>query len=246
MKELVAYITTGYEEKTFTFDLVSALKEAGTDRLELGIPFSDPVADGPVIEKANLEALKRGFVLDDLFALSAQTSPIIPTYWMGYFNSFYCKGFDVFSQQAHKCGVSGFIIPDLPYEEAQKYTPVFEQYDLENICFVAPTDSEERIKRIVKNAKGFIYLVAYTGITGSGEAKPLDTILAQIKQYSNTPVYVGFGVNENTARERAKGADGVIVGSAFVKVMMDEHLTKSQKIANISKQAKNIKEMINS
>jgi tryptophan synthase alpha chain len=246
LKELVAYLTTGYESKAFTLDLIEALKEAGTDRLELGIPFSDPVADGPVIEKANLAALQRGFVLDDLYELSHEASKRIRTYWMGYFNTFYCKGFETFSKKASACGTSGFIIPDLPFEEAQKYAPVFTQYGLESISFVAPTDSSERIKRIVKDATGFIYLVAYTGITGSGEAKPLDTILAQIKACSKTPVFVGFGVNEQTAKERARGADGVIVGSAFVKVMMDESLTKGQKIANISKQAKNIKEMINS
>lgn len=245
MKDLVAYITTGYEDNSFTLDLICSLKEAGVDKLELGIPFSDPVADGPVIEKANLKALQKGFKLQTLYDLSKDCSKILDTYWMGYFNTFYHKGFENISKIANDNGVKGFIIPDLPHEEALAYNGILEKYSLDNISFVAPTDSKERIQTVVKDAKGFIYLVAYTGITGSGIAKPLDDTIAQIKSYSDTPLYVGFGVNEKTAKERAKGVDGVIVGSAFVKVLLDESLTMSQKIDNISNQAKVIKELIN-
>ena len=245
MKDLVAYITTGYEDESFTLELIESLKQNGVDKLELGIPFSDPVADGPVIEQANLKALQNGFKLKDLFALSKQSSKILPTYWMGYFNTFYHKGFENISQIANECGVKGFVIPDLPHEEALRYKDTFVQNNLSNICFVAPTDTQERIEYIIKDAQDFIYLVAYTGITGSGIAKPLDTTIAQIKSYSQTPLYVGFGVNTQTAKERAKGVDGVIVGSAFVKVLLDDSLTKSEKIANISNQARIIKQMIN-
>jgi len=245
LKDLVAYITTGFEDNSFTKDLILSLKENGVDKVELGIPFSDPVADGPVIEKANLIALNKGFKLQSLFDLSAQISKDIDTFWMGYFNTFYHKGFETIAQIAANSGVKGFIIPDLPHEESLAYAETFTKNALANICFVAPTDSDARIGQIVKDAKGFIYLVAYTGITGSGEAKPLDETIAQIKSYSNTPLYVGFGVNEKTAKERAKGVDGVIVGSAFVQVLLDEHLTLTQKIANISNQAKTIKALIN-
>ena len=245
MKDLVAYITTGFEEENFTLDLIESLKLSGVDKIELGIPFSDPVADGPVIEKANHIALQRGFKLQKLFDLSAKSSQIIDTYWMGYFNSFYHKGFENISQIASNCGVKGFIIPDLPHEESQKYAPTFAKNNLSNISFVAPTDSKQRIEAVLKDAQGFIYLVAYTGITGSGEAKPLDEIVANVKEFSTTPLFVGFGVNEKTAKERAKGVDGVIVGSAFVQVLLDEGLTMTQKIDNISNQAKNIKSLIN-
>ena len=245
MKELVAYITTGLKDQNFTLDLIQTLKESGVDRLELGIPFSDPVADGPIIEEANLQALQSGFKLQNLFDLSKDTSKIVDTYWMGYFNTFYHKGFENIAQIASSSGIKGFIIPDLPHEEALRYQGVFDSYALHNISFVAPTDTKERIGKIVADAKGFIYLVAYTGITGSGEAKPLDLTIEQIKEFSQTPLFVGFGVNEKTAKQRAKGVDGVIVGSAFVKVLLDDSLTNTQKIANISTQAKNIKELIN-
>lgn len=245
MKDLVAYITTGYEDNSFTTDLIHALKQSGVDKLELGIPFSDPVADGPIIEKANLIALKKGFKLDKLFDLSQNVSNIIDTYWMGYCNTFYHKGFENIANIASQNGVKGFIIPDMPYEESLRYSDIFKNNNLSNISFVAPTDSDERIAHIIKSAQDFIYLVAYTGITGSGEAKPLDETIAQIKKYSKTPLYVGFGVNEKTAKQRAKGVDGVIVGSAFVKVLLDDSLTLTQKIDNISNQAKIIKELIN-
>jgi len=245
LKSLVAYITAGLEDENFTLDLIESLKASGVDKIELGIPFSDPVADGPVIEKANQIALQKGFKLQKLFDLSAKSSQIIDTYWMGYFNSFYSKGFEKISQIASQSGVKGFIIPDLPLEEALHYAPVFTQSNLININFVAPTDSKERIKAVVQNSDGFIYLVSYTGVTGSGIATALDEIIKNVKEFSDTPLYVGFGVNEKTAKKKAKGVDGVIVGSAFVEVLLDDGLTKTQKIDKITGQAKKIKSIIN-
>ena len=245
MKKLVAYITTGYPSLEFTVDMALALAEAGVDTLELGMPFSDPVADGPVIEKANLKALQNGFKLEHLFDASKQIAPNIDTLWMGYFNPFYHKGMDFFVEQAKKSGVKGFIIPDLPLEEAEPYKLMMKEADLALIDFIAPTDSKERIKKIVTDAQNFIYLVAYTGITGAGHSEDLQSIIAYIKEFTHTPVYVGFGVNEKTAKEKAKGVDGVIVGSAFVKVLLDESLSNTQKITKISSLAKEIKDKIN-
>ncbi len=245
MKNLVAYITTGYPSLDFTVDMALALAEAGVDTLELGMPFSDPVADGPVIEKANLKALQGGFRLNDLFNASKEIAPYIDTLWMGYFNPFYHKGMDFFIEEAKQSGVNGFIIPDLPLEEALPYKSMMKEANLSLIDFIAPTDSKERIKQIVTNAQKFIYLVAYAGITGSGQSEDLQPIITDIKEYTNTPVYVGFGVNEKTAKEKVKGVDGVIVGSAFVKVLLDDALNNSQKIQKISQLAKEIKEKIN-
>jgi len=245
LKNLVAYITTGYPSLEFTVDMALALAEAGVDTLELGMPFSDPVADGPIIEKANLKALQGGFRLEDLFKASKEIAPHIDTLWMGYFNPFYHKGMDFFIEQAKESGVNGFIIPDLPLEEALPYKPMMKEANLSLIDFIAPTDSKERIKEIVTDAQKFIYLVAYAGITGSGQSEDLQPIITDIKEYTNTPVYVGFGVNEKTAEEKAKGVDGVIVGSAFVQVLLDESLNNSQKIKKISLLAKEIKEKIN-
>jgi len=246
LKNLVAYITTGFPSLEFTVDASLALAEAGVDTLELGMPFSDPVADGAVIEKANLKALQNGFKLQDLFDVSAQITPHIDTLWMGYFNPFYHRGMDFFIEEAKKAKVSGFIIPDLPLEEALAYKPSIESAGLNLIDFIAPTDSPQRIKEIVSHAQKFIYLVAYAGITGSGKSEDLQGIIGNIKQHSQTPVYVGFGVDTHTAKAKAQGVDGVIVGSAFVKVLLDEHLNNKEKIQKISAIAKEIKEKINS
>ena len=245
MKNLVAYITTGYPSLEFTVDMALALAEAGVDTLELGMPFSDPVADGPVIERANLKALQGGFKLEHLFEASKQIAPHIDTLWMGYFNPFYHKGMDFFIDQAKESGVNGFIIPDLPLEEALAYKPMIQEANLSLIDFIAPTDSKERIQKIVTDAQKFIYLVAYAGITGSGQSEDLQPIITNIKEYSKTPVYVGFGVDQNTAKEKAKGVDGVIVGSAFVKVLLDDSLNNGQKIKKVAQLAKEIKEKIN-
>ena len=246
MKKLVAYITTGFPSLAFTVDAALALAEAGVDTLELGMPFSDPVADGPVIEAANLKALQNGFKLEHLFEASAQIAPHIDTLWMGYFNPFYHKGMDRFIAEAKKAGVNGFIIPDLPFEEAKPYKPSVEAAGMSLIDFIAPTDSKARIEQIVTDAQKFIYLVAYAGITGSGKSENLKPIITDIKSFTKTPVYVGFGVDVHTAQEKAKGVDGVIVGSAFVKVLLDDSLNDTQKITKISAIAKEIKEKINS
>ena len=245
MKKLVAYITTGFPSLEFTVDAALALSEAGVDTLELGMPFSDPVADGPVIEAANLKALQNGFKLEHLFESSAKIAPHIDTLWMGYFNPFYHKGMDNFIAKAKETGINGFIIPDLPLEEAAPYKPAIEAAGLSLIDFIAPTDSEARIKEIVTDAKKFIYLVAYAGITGSGKSEDLQPIITNIKKYSSTPVYVGFGVDQNTAKDKAAGVDGVIVGSAFVKVLLDDGLNDTQKIKKVSEIAREIKEKIN-
>ncbi|MEA3455355.1 MAG: tryptophan synthase subunit alpha [Campylobacterota bacterium] len=245
MKNLVAYITTGYPDLEFTIDLALSLAQSGADTLELGMPFSDPVADGPVIEKASLHSLQNGFKIDHLFSASQQIAPEIDTLWMGYFNPFYHKGFDLFIDEAKKSGVNGFIIPDLPLEEARPYKKMMQENNLALIDFVAPTDSTERIAELVSNADKFIYLVAYAGITGAGKSESLERVIEDIRKVTQTPVYVGFGVDENTAKEKVQGVDGVIVGSAFIKILLDESLSNTNKIEKISRLAKEIKEKIN-
>ncbi|MBL0721274.1 MAG: tryptophan synthase subunit alpha [Sulfurovum sp.] len=246
MKKLVAYITTGYPNIDFTVDLALSLADSGVNTLELGMPFSDPVADGPVIEKANLYSLQNGFKINHLFEASQKIAPSIDTLWMGYFNPFYHKGMDIFINEAKKSGVNGFIIPDLPYEESLPYRKDIEANGLSLIDFIAPTDTKDRIEMITSNAQKFIYLVAYAGITGSGKSESLDNVISQIRDYSKTPIYVGFGVDENTAKDKVKGVDGVIVGSAFVKILLDNSTSDSQKIIKISSLAKEIKDKINS
>ena len=246
MKKLVAYITTGFPDLNFTEDAALALKEAGVDTLELGVPFSDPVADGPVIEKANLISLQNGFKMEHLLEVSEKIASEIDTLWMGYFNPFYHRGLEKITDEAKARHISGFIIPDLPHEESVAYRDMFDNKGLSLIDFVAPTDSKERIVQIAKDAQKFIYLVAYAGITGAGKSENLSTVISHIRDVTDTDIYIGFGVNEQTARQKAEGVDGVIVGSAFVSVLLDEHLSSSQKITKIQHMAKNIKESINS
>ena len=245
MKKLVAYITSAYPEKSFTVDLALALGENGVDTLELGVAFSDPVADGPLIEKANHKALELGFKFEHLLEISKIVAPKVDTLWMGYFNSFYQQDMQKLIPLASKLGVNGLIIPDLPLEEALLYDNLFNDNNISNISFVAPTDSEERIKKIVSDAKKFIYMVAYTGITGSGVSEDLQPFLTSIKKHSQTPVYVGFGVNALTAKEKIKGADGVIVGSAFIDILLKDELNYTQKIIKCGELAKTIKDEIN-
>ncbi len=245
MKKLVAYITSTYPEKSFTIDLALALGESGVDTLELGVPFSDPVADGPLIEKANHKALELGFKFEHLLEISQEVAPNLDTLWMGYFNSFYQQDMSKLIPLAREIGINGLIVPDLPHEEALAYSELFKANSLANISFVAPTDSEERIKEVVTNAQKFIYMVAYTGITGSGQAEDLQPFLNSIKKHTQTPVYVGFGVNAKTAKAKVEGADGVIVGSAFIDILLKDNLNYSQKIKDCSELAKIIKNEIN-
>ncbi len=245
MKKLVAYITTGYPDLDFTEDVALALKEAGVDTLELGIPFSDPVADGPVIEKANLKSLQNGFKIDQLIEVSSKIAPQIDTLWMGYFNSFYKRGIENFIKEAKLSNINGFIIPDLPHEESEIYKEQFNKNNLALIDFVAPTDTQSRIKKILNNSKKFVYLVAYAGITGSAKEEDLGRVISDIRSVTNTDIYIGFGVNKDTAKNKSKDVDGVIVGSAFVSIILDDSFSFSEKITKMQELAKIIKQEIN-
>ncbi len=246
MKKLVGFITSSIPSNNFTIDLALSMQEAGVDTLELGIPFSDPVADGPIIEKASLKALQNGFKLKDLFEVSSVIAPKMDTLWMGYMNPFFHYGMENFLKKAKEFNIQGAIIPDLPHEESKEYKKLFTSYDNALIDFVAPTDSLERIKTITQNSNKFIYLVAYAGITGSGAKEDLNEVISNIRNCSKTPLYIGFGVDENTAKQKVQGVDGVIVGSAFVKHLIDDSLSNNEKISKITKIAQKIKEEINS
>jgi tryptophan synthase alpha chain len=246
LKKLVGFITASLPSNNFTIDLALSMKEAGVDTLELGIPFSDPVADGPIIEKASLSALQNGFKLNDLFEVTSKIAPFMDTLWMGYMNPFYHYGMEEFLKKGKEFGISGSIIPDLPYEEAKSYKDIFEKYDQALIDFIAPTDSLKRIKTITKRSNKFIYMVAYAGITGSGAKENLSKIIKDVRSCTDTPLYIGFGVDEKTAKEKVQGVDGVIVGSTFVKHLINDSLNNNEKIKKIIQSAKNIKEIINS
>lgn len=246
MKKLIAYITASYPSKQFTVDLISSMSEAGVDIIELGIPFSDPVADGPIIEQAGLKSLENGFKLNDIFKISSSVDKNIEILWMGYFNIFYRYGMENFMKKAIELNVDGFIIPDLPFEESYKYQALIEKNHLSLINFISPLSSAIRIKQILLNKiQKFIYLVAYAGITGKSQDVNLDKVIQEIKKNTQIPIYIGFGVDETNAKKKVKNIDGVIIGSAFMEILINQSFSNNRKIKLISELAKKIKNLIN-
>ena len=220
-KAFIAFITAGYPDLSVTASLVIELEKKGVDIIELGVPFSEPLADGPVIQEASGYALKKGINLLKILGLVKQLRrhTDLPICLMTYYNPVFCFGDKTFVDKAVAAGVDGVIIPDLPYEEAKEFSRYARQKGLANICFVTPTSSTARIKAILKVARGFIYYVSLTGVTGSRKslAADLKTKLAAVKKLTAKPVCVGFGIScARQVKEVSKISDGVIVGSAIV------------------------------
>ena len=236
-KAFIVFITAGYPNLAATAKLVLELQDQGADIIELGVPFSDPLADGPVIQAASEYSLKKGTnlvkILDLVKKLRIHTD--LPICLMTYYNPVFCFGDRHFVDQAIAAGVDGVIVPDLPPEEAKEFTRYANNKGLANICFLAPTSSLARIKTISKVAKGFIYYVSLTGVTGSRKtmAADLKTNLAKIKRVTRKPVCVGFGIsNAAQARRASKIADGVIIGSAIVNKIR-ENITRRDLVRRV-------------
>jgi tryptophan synthase alpha chain len=220
-KAFIAFITAGYPDLATTAKLVLELERRGADIIELGVPFSDPLADGPVIQEASLYSLKKGTnlvkILDLVRSLRKKTD--LPICLMSYYNPIFCLGDKRFVDNAVAAGVDGVIIPDLPPEEARELIRYADKKGLANICFLAPTSSQERIKAISKIARGFIYYVSLTGVTGSRKnlAADLRSNLAKIRKVARVPVCVGFGIsNPEQLKQVQIICDGGIIGSAIV------------------------------
>lgn len=221
-KAFIAYITAGDPSLAATGELVLALEQAGADIVELGIPFSDPMADGLTIQEASFRALQGGTTpvkILDLVRRVRQTSQV-PIALMSYYNPIFHFGDEAFAAQALAAGVDGLIIPDLPVVEAGALRQAAVRHDLSLVFFLAPTTSKVRMGEIVKAASGFVYFVSVAGVTGAHAAVPAD-ISRQVKlaqAATKVPVCVGFGVSTpQQVKEMAVFADGVIVGSAIVK-----------------------------
>ncbi|OGX18744.1 MAG: tryptophan synthase subunit alpha, partial [Omnitrophica WOR_2 bacterium RBG_13_44_8b] len=199
---------------------------AGVDIVELGVPFSDPLADGPIIQEASLAALKNKVHLIDILNLVKKVRPRvnIPICLMTYYNPIFCFDEKKFVQLGVRCGVDGVIIPDLPPEEGRAFLKIAKVEGLDVICFLSPTSTLKRIKFISKVATGFIYYVSLTGVTGprKGLSKDLKKNIKLIKKFTRKPVCVGFGVSDRRqVKDIKKIADGVIVGSAIVRKIKD-------------------------
>ena len=225
-KAFIAFITAGYPNLSTTEKLIYELNKAGVDIIELGVPFSDPLADGPIIQEASNEALLKNTHLIDIIRLVGRVrkTVTIPICLMTYYNPVFCLGRDKFIRAALKNGVDGVIIPDLPPEEDLPFIKSSAEAGLDVICFLSPTSSQKRVKFISKTSKGFIYYVSLTGVTGARAILPADIQknIKLIKKYTDKPVCVGFGVSTpKQVNEIGRISDGVIVGSAIVKKIKD-------------------------
>ncbi len=224
-KAFIAFITAGDPDLKTTYDLVLSFEKPGVDIIELGVPFSDPLADGPTIQASSMRALQKGTslkkVLDLVRSLRLKTQ--IPLCLMTYYNIIFQYGEEKFVKDAKACGVDGVIIPDLPPFEAHELISASQKANLATIFFIAPTTSDDRVKKIAQASSGFIYYVSLTGVTGASQSIPASSFshLKRIKKLTNKPVCVGFGVsNKEQVNAVCKVADGVIVGSAIVKEIL--------------------------
>jgi tryptophan synthase alpha chain len=224
-KLFMPFITGGDPDIGTTEKLLYALYEAGADMIEIGIPFSDPIAEGPVIEAADERALRAGCTADKLFDMVSRVKAEIkiPLLFMTYYNPVFAYGTEKFTERCAACGLYGLIVPDLPFEERDELLEPCKTRGLELISLIAPT-SEERITRIAQNSSGFLYCVSSLGVTGvRGELDcSARRMVEQVKRVSDIPCAVGFGVSTpEQAREIAAFADGVIIGSAIVKIIAE-------------------------
>jgi len=221
---LIPYVTVGYPSIEATLKVVPLLASSGCDIVELGIPFSDPLADGATIQKASFRALQNGVTPNLCFEVARQLSQIveIPLIFMTYFNSVLSYGLEGFCSACASSGVSGLIIPDLPPEEGSELEAITRRQGLDLIYLLAPTSTEERIRLVAERSQGFIYLVSVTGVTGVRESLPsgLETFVTRVRKVATQPLCVGFGISTpEQASQVAQIADGIIVGSRIIQLM---------------------------
>jgi len=231
-KAFIGFLTAGDPSKEKTIEFILAMEKAGADIIEIGIPFSDPIAEGPVIQNANTRALAAGINTDDIFDLvdEVRLKSNIPLAFLTYINPVFYYGYERFFKKCKELEINGIIIPDLPFEEKGEIFEFSKKYDVDIISLIAPT-SKDRVKMIAKDAKGFIYLVSSMGVTGvrSEIQTNLKNIIDEIKKVTDVPIAVGFGINTpEQSKNISKIADGVIVGSAIVKII-EKHGNNSTK-----------------
>lgn len=226
-KALVGFLTAGDPDMKKSEHAVRTALDKGVDVLELGIPFSDPTADGPTIQEAGQRALKSGTHLKDVLALTKRIRadyPDTPIILFGYANPFFNYGYEKICKDAADAGADGFLVVDLPYEEADELRVHMKANNLHFVPLIAPTTPAERKKEISDHSSGFIYYIMVTGVTGTRDsiAENIDQHISELRAVSDLPIAVGFGVsNGKQAAEAAKNADGVVVGSALVKAALD-------------------------
>lgn len=241
-KALITFVTAGDPNLDKTKELLIAMEKSGADLIEIGIPFSDPVAEGEVIQGANIRALKAGTTTDLIFDMVVEARKIVkvPMVFMTYMNPIYTYGTERFMKKCSECGIDGVIIPDVPYEEKDEVKDVCEKYGIDHISMIAPT-SKERIEMIAKEAKGFLYCVSSLGVTGmrSNITTNLDEMIATAKKASCVPCAIGFGIsNPEQAKKMADISDGAIVGSAIVRLVGEHPDTCVEEVSKFVKAMK--------
>jgi tryptophan synthase alpha chain len=222
-KAFIAFITAGDPTLDITAELILKMEEAGADLIEIGIPFSDPVAEGIVIQEADERALAAGTTTDKIFEMvtKVRKKTNIPLAFMTYVNPIYTYGTDKFLSNCKQCGIDAIIVPDLPFEEKNELLPFCDSYEVKLISLIAPT-SNDRIKMIAKEAQGFVYCVSSMGVTGvrSEISSNINEMVRLVKEAQDIPCAIGFGISTpEQAKTMARYADGVIVGSAIVKIV---------------------------
>ncbi len=242
-KAFIPFLTCGDPDLETTEKLIGAMAEAGADLIELGIPFSDPTAEGPVIQDANLRALSAGTTTDKIFDMVRRVRKTIsiPMVFMTYANVIFSYGADRFLQTAAEIGMNGIIVPDVPFEEKQEFEPLCQKYGLAQISMIAPT-SHDRIRAIAEQANGFLYCVSSLGVTGTRSSITTDigAMVKLVKEVKDIPCAVGFGISTpEQAESMCRQADGAIVGSAIVKLIAQYGRDSVQPVADYVRSMKN-------
>jgi len=245
---LIPFITAGDPDLETTAKALQVLDDNGADAIELGVPYSDPLADGPVIQAAATRALQRGTRLDDVLEMVAKVSPNLrsPIILFTYYNPILYRGIETFLQQIKSAGVQGLVVPDLPLEEAESLIKPANKLGIELTLLVAPTSPKSRIEAIALQSQGFIYLVSVTGVTGvrDGLDKRAKDLLQELRSVTKKPIGIGFGIStpEHARQVKEWGADAAIVGSAFVRRLAEG--TPEQGLESIAQFCKSLKAAI--
>jgi tryptophan synthase alpha chain len=247
-KALIVYLTAGDPSLIVTKKLIFGLEKAGVDILEIGVPFSDPTADGPVIQAASQRALKAGTTLQGVLNLVAEVRKVseIPIVLFGYFNPIFAYGVRRFAHAAREAGVDGVLVVDLPYEEAKELRMYTDPVGIDFISLIALTTDRKRLSKIAAEATGFLYYISITGITGTAAPKidNIKTEVNKIRKITRLPVAVGFGISKTQqAREIARFADGVVIGSAVVR-LIDENKNNPDLVKIVSGYVMEIKKVL--
>ena len=243
-KAFIPFITCGDPSLEVTEQLVYAMEEAGADLIELGIPFSDPTAEGPVIQRANVRALSGGVTTDKVFdmVVKIRKNSSVPMVFMTYANVVFSYGTERFIKTAAEIGMDGLILPDVPFEEKEEFDIVCKKYGVDLISLIAPT-SHERVAQIAKDAEGFVYCVSSLGVTGTRTNITTDigAMVKLVKAAKDIPCAVGFGISTpKQAEDVCKYADGAIVGSAIVRIVAEHGKDSVQYVSQYVKEMKDV------